>query len=209
MILRGNLQLRRPEIHVLYNERPSGLGRAFLRGFQAVPDDSDYVVTMDADLNHQPEEIARLMGVACESGADIVVGSRRVEQSQVEGMPLWKTALSRTVNRTMHFIMGTRINDLTSGFRVYRFRSLCQIHFENVGFAFLPEVLIDAASKRFKIVEEPIRFVFREAGESKMHFVSTSLSYVRLFAKRSLNGSRPKQLSRLEEVEPARWTIKE
>src|SRR5271169_5005240 len=45
---------RRPEIEILHNERPSGLGRAFVRGFQAIPDDTDYVVTMDADLNHQP-----------------------------------------------------------------------------------------------------------------------------------------------------------
>ena len=50
----------RPEIDIIYNERPSGLGRAFMRGFQAVRDDSDFVITMDADLNHQPEEIAKM-----------------------------------------------------------------------------------------------------------------------------------------------------
>ena len=177
---------QRPEIRIIHNERPSGLGRAFVRGFQAIPDDADYVVTMDADLNHQPEEIERLLTVARKSGADVVVGSRRVHQSTVEGMPPWKTALSRDVNRMMHFLMGTRVNDLTSGFRVYRAGALRQIHFENVGFAFLPEILIDAASKRFKIVEEPIRFVFREAGKSKMQIASTSLSYVRLFATRSV-----------------------
>jgi dolichol-phosphate mannosyltransferase len=167
---------QRPEIQILHNER----------GFQAIPDDTDYVVTMDADLNHQPEEIVRLLTAARESGADVVVGSRRVQQSTVEGMPLWKSALSKTVNRMMHFLMGTRVNDLTSGFRVYRAAALRQIHFESVGFAFLPEILVDAASKRFTIVEEPIRFVFRDAGESKMQIPSTSLSYVRLFATRSV-----------------------
>jgi dolichol-phosphate mannosyltransferase len=177
---------QRPEIEIIYNERPSGLGRAFLRGFQAVPDDADYVVTMDADLNHQPEEITKLLAVARELGSDIVVGSRRLAQSKEVGVPFWKDALSRTVNRMMHFLMGVRVNDLTSGFRVYRASALRQIHFENVGFAFLPEILVDAASKRFKIVEEPIRFVFREAGESKMHFAATSVSYLKLFAIRSV-----------------------
>ena len=176
----------RSQIQVIHNQQPSGLGRAFLRGFQEIPDDTDYVVTMDADLNHQPEEIPKLLATSERAHADIVVGSRRIQQSTVEGVPLWKSALSQTVNRMMHILMGTRINDLTSGFRVYRASSLRRIEFENVGFAFLPEILIDAASKRMKVVEEPIRFVFREAGESKMHIAATSLSYVRLFATKSV-----------------------
>lgn len=199
---------QRPEIEIFYNAQPSGLGRAFRRGFDAVPLDTDFVITMDADLNHQPEEIERLLTVALESGADIVVGSRRVQQSTVEGMPVWKDLLSRTVNRVMHFVMGTRINDLTSGFRVYRAGALRQIRFDNVGFAFLPEILIDAASKRFKIVEEPIRFVFREAGESKMQIFSTGLSYLRLFATRSLSARWMKQLAKLEKVARAQSPTK-
>jgi hypothetical protein len=43
--------------------------------------------TMDADLNHQPEEISKLVQVAVETGADIVVGFRRVEQSIVINRP--------------------------------------------------------------------------------------------------------------------------
>lgn len=199
----------RPEIEVLYNAQPSGLGRAFRRGFDAVPADTDYVVTMDADLNHQPEEIERLLKMAYESGADIVVGSRRVNRSTVEGVPMWKNTLSRAVNRIMHFVMGTRINDLTSGFRVYRGSTLHQIRFDNVGFAFLPEILIDAASKQLKIVEEPIRFVFRETGESKMQIFSTGLSYLRLFATRSLNARRrPQEAAILKMVAPARSSTK-
>jgi dolichol-phosphate mannosyltransferase len=200
---------QRAEIEVIHNEQPSGLGRAFLRGFREMPDATDYVVTMDADLNHQPEEIAKLLAIAQDTGADIVVGSRRLRQSTVVRMPLWKSVLSQTVNRMMHFLMGVRVNDLTSGFRVYRASALRQIRFENVGFAFLPEILIDAASKKFKIVEGPIRFVFREVGESKMHFVSTSISYLRLFANRWLGSRRTMQSRTLEEVEPAQFTIEE
>jgi len=50
----------------------------------------------------------------------------------------------------MHLLMGVPINDLTSGFRVYRADALGEICFSNVGFAFLPEILIDAASKRLQ-----------------------------------------------------------
>ncbi len=177
---------RRREIEILYNEQPTGLGRAFRRGFDAIPADADLVVTMDADLNHQPEEIPRLVAAAQRRQADIVVGSRRVEDSSVEGMPLLKTAISRSVNRTMHLLMGLRVNDLTSGFRVYRASELRQLQFENTGFAFLPEILIGAAARGLKVVEEPIHFTVRPAGESKMDIVATSLSYVRLFATHSV-----------------------
>src|SRR5579871_5807630 len=46
----------RPEIRILYQAQPSGLGNAFRKGFDAVSADADLVITMDADLNHQPEE---------------------------------------------------------------------------------------------------------------------------------------------------------
>lgn len=187
-------------IHVLYNELPSGLGVAFSRGFQAVPDDTDYVVTMDADLNHQPEEIARLLSVAEQSGADIVVGSRRVGDATVDGVPIWKLALSRPINWMMQILTGTHVRDLTSGFRVYRADALRQIHFENTGFAFLPEILIDAFSRRLKVVEEPIHFVYREAGESKMGLLATGLSYLKLFGIRLMSRRAPDR----EEAAPER-----
>jgi dolichol-phosphate mannosyltransferase len=177
---------QRPEIRVLYNEQPSGLGRAFQKGFDAVPTDADFVVTMDADFNHQPEDISGLIAAMRETGADIVVGSRRMHNSTVEGMPAWKNMLSRTINRAMRHLTGAHVKDMTSGFRVYRTTALRQIQFSNVGFSFLPEILIKAAAKQLRIIERPIRFVFREAGESKMAFTATSLSYINLFVRHSI-----------------------
>lgn len=172
----------RPEIKILYQQQPSGLGRAFRRGFDAVPPEMDYVVTMDADLNHQPEEIPRLLHALEARQADIVIGSRRLDASSDQGTPLWKRGLSQFGNRMMHIFMGLRIKDLTSGYRIYRLSVLRQITFDNMGFAFLPEILIQAGARGFRIVEEPIRFVFRTSGESKMHIAAVSFSYLRLFA---------------------------
>lgn len=172
---------QRSEIEVLYGAEPSGLGRAFRRGFDAVPGDTDFVVTMDADLNHQPEEIPRLLASLRESNADIVVGSRRLEESSEHGTPAWKRALSRTGNRCIHILLGIRIADLSSGFRIYRAEALRQIDFKSRGFAFLPEILIIAASRGLKIVEAPICFTFRSCGESKLRFGQTGIGYLRLF----------------------------
>jgi dolichol-phosphate mannosyltransferase len=184
-IARG-FAVARPEIEIQYDTQPSGLGRAFRRGFDSIPFDADFVVTMDADQNHQPEEIPRLLDVARDTGADIVVGSRRVDHSEVEGMPHWKSAISGLVNHVMRIMMGVQINDMTSGFRVYRATALREIQYESAGFAFLPEILIIAACRRYKIAEAPIRFVFREAGESKMRIPSTGWSYLSLFVRHFL-----------------------
>ena len=161
----------RPRVRLLYQEMPSGLGAAFRRGFTAVSDDADWVVTLDADLNHQPEEIPHLVAVAERRDADIVVGSRFIAGSEVVGAPLWKRGLSGSVNRLMRWLYSLDVRDKTSGFRVYRAEALRRISYHNDAFAFLPEILIRARGLGYSIVEEPIRFTFRTRGISKMAFL--------------------------------------
>jgi dolichol-phosphate mannosyltransferase len=166
---------------VLYNKAPTGIGTAFRRGFDAVGPEQDLVVTMDADLNHSPEEIPDLLDALERNDADIVVGSRFVAGGASHGTPFWKRFLSGTINRLMRIAFALPVRDKTSGFRIYRSSALRGLAFENRDFAFLPEILILAEGRGFKIVEHPIQFRFRERGQSKMGFARTSLSYLRLF----------------------------
>jgi dolichol-phosphate mannosyltransferase len=173
-----------PRVKVLYRAEPSGLGAAFRRGFAAARADADVVVTMDADLNHQPEEIPALLAAREASGADIVVGSRFVHGSAVTGIPLWKKALSASMNAAMRFLWGLKTRDKTSGFRLYRGEVLRSLSFRNDNFAFVPELLINASRKGFSIIEVPIRFTVRIHGVSKMHILRTSRSYLALLRSR-------------------------
>ncbi|MEO6325023.1 MAG: glycosyltransferase [Thermoanaerobaculia bacterium] len=171
-------------IRMLYGETPSGLGHAFRRGFAALQPDTDVVVTLDADLNHQPEEIPRLVEELKTRCADIVIGSRVAAGHLVEGIPLWKRTLSVVINAWMRLFFGIPIGDKTSGFRVYRSSVLRELPYENDDFAFLPEMLILACRKGLVIHEAPIHFIYRTEGRSKMGFVSTSFSYLRLLFRR-------------------------
>ena len=173
-----------PWVRVLSGEVPSGLGAAFRRGFAAVGEDADYVVTLDADLNHQPEEIPRLVAAADSRGCDVLIGSRFVAGGEVVGTPLWKRVLSGGVNRMMRFLYGLDVRDKTSGFRVYRASALRRLSFENDAFAFLPELLIAASRQGCCIGEEPIRFTYRCHGRSKMAFWPTSWSYLAMLGRR-------------------------
>lgn len=180
----SDLSARLPWVRILYREAPSGLGAAFRRGFAAVADDADYVVTLDADLNHRPEEIPRLLEAAIARDADVLVGSRFVAGAEVEGTPLWKRALSGGVNRLMRPLYGLAVRDKTSGFRIYRARALRRLEFGSDAFAFLPELLIAAERADFHIVEEPIHFTYRREGRSKMAFWGTSWSYLAMLTSR-------------------------
>jgi dolichol-phosphate mannosyltransferase len=173
-----------PRLRVLYRAEPSGLGAAFRRGFAAARADADVVITMDADLNHQPEEIPALLAAWAASGADIVVGSRFVRGSSVTGIPLWKKALSTSMNAAMRFLWGVKTRDKTSGFRLYRGEVLRNLAFRNDNFAFLPELLIEASRRGCSILEVPIRFTVRVHGVSKMHILTTSRSYLSLLRSR-------------------------
>src|SRR5437879_13193282 len=110
-----------PRIRVHYSKERLGLGKTMKKGFGLIDEDTKYVVTMDADLNHQPEEIKNLM-VAAKS-ADIVVGSRNTNKGMVEELALVKRMISATTNWTMRKIFHIPSNDVTSGLRIYTCRA--------------------------------------------------------------------------------------
>lgn len=174
------LQRELGDIRVLYEASPRGLGAAFRRGFAAVDPDADLVVTMDADLNHQPEEIPRLIAALEARSADLVIGSRVVPGSTVTGTPAWKRTLSGALNTIMHALFGGTVRDKTSGFRIYRAGVLRKIYHHQNDFSFLPEIAIRAHQAGYRIVEEPIHFIYRREGQSKLKFLPTSLSYLSL-----------------------------
>ena len=156
-----------------------GLGAAFRAGFDAVSPGADIVVTMDADLNHQPEELPRLVDALAAENADIVVGSRLVRGAS-GGQARWRRWLSAAANRLMLKLAGVDVRDMSSGYRIYRAASLRAIRFENDGFAFLPEILMKAAAAGMRVVEVPITFTPRTRGKSKLHLGEASRSYLRL-----------------------------
>jgi hypothetical protein len=77
------------------------------------------------------------------------------------------------------------VGDLTSGFRLYRAAALRRLTFRSDGFAFLPELLLAASALDLRIVEEPIDFVHRVHGRSKLRLGPAARDYLRLLARRS------------------------
>jgi dolichol-phosphate mannosyltransferase len=76
------------------------------------------------------------------------------------------------------------VQDLSSGYRLYRASALRRLRFESDGFAFQPEIVLQALANDMRIVEVPITFTQRRSGRSKLYVGETAGSYFSLFAGR-------------------------
>lgn len=159
-----------PRIRLLSRPRKLGLGTAYLAGFRVgIEEGFDLVVTMDADLSHDPAHLPALVAAAREH--DLVLGSRYVPGGGVRSWGLHRRLLSRSANAVARRALGLPVHDATSGFRAYRTSALRALPLETVrssGYSFLEEITFLAARRGLSLVEIPIVFRDRHGGRSKI-----------------------------------------
>lgn len=158
-------------IAVLRRLGKEGLGAAYRAGFSfGLTRGYSVLVEMDADLSHDPAALPLLVG-ALDGGADLAIGSRYVAGAAIPDWSARRRALSRYGNRYAGFVLGDPIRDLTSGYRAYRADTLRSVHAEttrSTGYAFQIELAHRIARAGHTVVEVPIEFNDRTAGDSKM-----------------------------------------
>lgn len=157
-------------IKVIRRSNKAGLGSAIKEGLKYAISDINtfYVVTMDADLSHLPEEIPRLLNEA--STADIVQGSRYVKGGKIEGWGMHRRIISWGANTIIKLLFRTEIKDHTSGFRVYTPKAAHVVINETFsrGYEWLVEALLVAKKRGLIVKEVPIVFINRKKGRSKL-----------------------------------------
>lgn len=157
-------------ITVLQRGARQGLGDAYRAGFAwGLARGADALVEMDSDLSHDPASLPRLLAALDRS--DLVVGSRYIPGGSIPQWGLHRRLLSRGGNAYSSLMLGVPVRDMTSGFRVYRAGLLRRMDLDSVradGYGFQIEMTYRAAEAGARITEVPIRFVDREAGQSKM-----------------------------------------
>ena len=125
---------------------------------------------IDADLSHDPADLPALLANV-EHGADLAIGSRYVPGGRTENWPWRRRWLSRWGNRYAAGVLGLAVNDATAGYRAYRATALEAMDFETVtaeGYGFQIEMTHRLVRAGGRIVEFPIAFRDRRAGESKL-----------------------------------------
>ena len=158
-------------VDVLRRARKDGLGAAYRAGFRlAIDQGAEILVQMDADLSHDPAVLPALVAIV-EHGADVAIGSRYVPGGLTENWPRRRRALSRWGNRYAAGVLGLAVNDATAGYRAYTAAALERMSFESVhaeGYGFQVEMTYRLVRIGGKVVEFPITFRDRTAGDSKM-----------------------------------------
>ena len=164
------IALYRARVHVLHRAEKSGLGPAYLAGFDwAMRHGFDAVVEMDADGSHAPEDLPRLL--AALGDHDLVLGSRWVPGGRTERWPLRRRWLSRAGNRYTRIALGIDVRDATGGFRAFRTAALSRIDLRGVasqGYCFQVDLVWKALVAGLSVTEVPIVFTERIEGRSKM-----------------------------------------
>ncbi|GEE02888.1 hypothetical protein nbrc107696_33340 [Gordonia spumicola] len=158
-------------VHVLHRTAKDGLGKAYLAGFAwGLSRDYSVIVEMDADGSHAPEQLHRLFD-AVDDGADLVIGSRYVPGGALVNWPKRRELLSKGANTYARLALGSKIKDITAGYRAFRREVLEKIGLDQVdsaGYCFQIDLAWRSIQAGFDIREVPITFTERAIGESKM-----------------------------------------
>lgn len=158
-------------LHLLCRKGKLGLGTAYLAGFRwGLERDYDYIIEMDCDFSHNPDDLPRLV-VAAEEGADVVIGSRYVQGVNVVNWPMSRLLMSYCASIYVRTVTGMPVHDATAGFVCYSRRVLERMDLDKVemkGYGFQIEMKYSAWKLGFKIREVSIIFIDRVLGQSKM-----------------------------------------
>lgn len=161
-----------PRITVLHRPKKLGLGDAYIEGFKkSLAKDYTHLIEMDADGSHRAEDLIKLLSAA--PAMDLVIGSRWMAGGEVANWSKLRQLISKGGNRYASWVLGSRVRDVTSGFRIYSAQLLNKLpltKMQSHGYAFQVEMTHQSELLDAKILEVPIRFVERVGGVSKMSF---------------------------------------
>jgi len=159
-----------PRIHLIERPGKLGLGSAYVTGFRyALERDIDYIMEMDADFSHNPEDIPRLIAEA--QKRDLVIGSRYCNGVNIVNWPFKRLLISYFASKYVRVITGMPVKDPTGGFKCFHRRVLESIDLDKIlsdGYGFQIEMNFRTWVKGFRIKEIPIVFTERINGVSKM-----------------------------------------
>lgn len=167
---------KHPQVHVLHRQEKNGLGRAYCAGFAwALQRDYEFIMEMDADFSHNPNDIPAFLKAA--EDADLVIGSRYAKGIRVINWPLRRLLLSMGAGMYVRVITGLPLSDPTGGYKCFRKKTLQSIDLDAVrsnGYSFQIEMSHKIWRQGMRIAEVPIIFTDRFQGSSKM---STHIVY--------------------------------
>jgi glycosyltransferase involved in cell wall biosynthesis len=144
-------------------KRHLGKGYALRAGFAKAK--GDLIVTIDSDGSHRPEELPRVLAPILQDRADLVIGSRYLNQKNVAARKLNAFGV-KLFNSFIELLTGVAITDSQSGYRAMKREVMKSQQLKSGGYEIESEMLVKTAKKGFRITEVPISFEQRTYGRS-------------------------------------------
>lgn len=142
---------------VIRHERNLGYGAAIRSGFAAARDlKADVLVTLDADGQHDPDQIPRLTEPIKQGLTEVVVGSRFLSTSEEINAPRYRKAGIRILTGFTEAASHAQISDAQSGFRAFSRKAIEEIAPTEQGMGVSVEILMKAAERHLRVVEVPV-----------------------------------------------------
>jgi len=162
---------------VINHTENQGYGAAIKSIFlKAKEIEADILVTFDADGQHRIEDISKVLNPIKEGKADIVIGSRFLDEESSD-IPDYRKLGIKIITKITNSSIKEKITDSQSGFRSYNKKVLSQIIPSEMGMGVSTEILIKASNKGFKITEVPIKILY-EGNTSTHNPISHGVSVI-------------------------------
>jgi glycosyltransferase involved in cell wall biosynthesis len=147
------------KVKVLQHKRNKGKGEALLRGFgYALENGYEAVITMDADLQHDPQFIPDFLNKLIQTSPDIIIGTRKIE---LKKMPFSRWLTNNLTSIIVSVLGGTKVRDSQSGYRLISAKVLNKIKLVTKKYDLESELLIKAGRVKFKIDSVFISTLYR------------------------------------------------
>jgi glycosyltransferase involved in cell wall biosynthesis len=149
-------------LKIIHHSSNRGKGAAFLTGlFHA---QGDFVIIQDADLEYDPNDYLKLMGVIKENNADIVLGARF--KKGYHGLFIHRFG-NRLLTGLLNLLFDLKLNDCFTCYKLFRRDTINLLNLKEQSFTIETEIVAKAAKKGFRIVEVPISYYPRPYSEGK------------------------------------------
>ena len=173
-------EARKAGADVIVHERNRGKGESIKSGFRYWLDHgSNYVVILDGDGQHLPEEIDLFLATASTSGAKVLVGTR---MNDVREMPFVRRVVNRYMSRKISRACGQEIPDTQCGFRMVHRDIIPDLLGGTERFDYETEMLILASRAGCRIASVPISTVYSDE-VSSIHPVRDTLRFFKLMRR--------------------------
>lgn len=162
------------KIKLFVKKKDKGLAKAIRSGIEKSR--GDFILVMDTDFNHNPDDILKMLSI--KEKYDLVIGSRYIEGGGMEDR--WRFLLSYLYNLCLKIILNHKVHDNLSGFFLIKKRALKKFNYDAIFYGYgdyFIRLLHHAQKNNLHIKEIPVYYKNRIAGQSKSKFFSMFVDY--------------------------------